>query len=280
MAGLLAKILKDDEYVDVTASGPENSTKKQQLMAAGWKPYSIKVGGKYISYRDSPLLVPLALVGHVADSVRYQKSKKDEDLQGKILSAVWDSKSTIFQTSMLSSFADLMSSLSGRGSEESTKRTLGAIPANLAIPYNRLLQQIDQTFDPTSYKTNALQQSVPFARRLGEKETDVQGRDRTYQPISRFGGPESNDPVDKLLMDQDLFIPDVGKDQKLGNRSMTEEEVAGYRRESGKRIRTRIQAVIPVLRVMTQERAQDEIDKIAREERARVKPLVGITIKK
>ncbi len=281
MAGLLAKILKDDKDVNVTASGPDNASQKKQLMAAGWRPYSVKVGGKYISYRDSPLLVPLAIVGHVADSVRYQKAKSDMVLQSKVVDAIAQSPQIIFQTSMLSSFADLMSGLSGRGgSIEAVGRTLSSVPANLAVPYNRLFQQIDQTFDSKSYDTNPVLGAVPFARRTGEVQTDVQGRDQTYQPVSRFGGSESSDAVDKILQEKNIFIPEVGKEQKIGNRAMTDEERTGYRRVSGQRIRARIQSILPRLRILTREKAQDEIDTIAREERARIKPLVGVTIKK
>jgi hypothetical protein len=275
MSALLLKTLKDDKAVDVTASGPDNAAQKAQLMAAGWRPYSIKVGGKYVSYRDTPLLVPLAIVGHVADAVRYKKGAADEGLEDKIVDAFASAPQIIFQTSMLSNFADLMSGLSGRaGSQKAIARTLGSIPANLAIPYNRLFQQIDQTFDDRSYKSNVMLEAVPFARRMGEVQTDVQGRDRTYQPVSRFGGSESSDPVDRVLQDKNLYIPEAGKDTKLGDRVMTEEEHARFRTLSGQRIRTRLTGMVPLLRSLDAEKAQDRIDRITREERERAKSMV------
>lgn len=275
MSALLLKTLKDDEAVDVTASGPDNAAQKAQLMASGWRPYSIKVGDKYVSYRDTPLLMPLAIIGHVADAVRYKKGTADEGLEDKITAAFAQSPQIIFQTSMLSNFADLMSGLSGRGgSQESIKRTLGSIPANLAIPYNRLLQQIDQTFDPRSFRSNAALEAVPFARRLGEVQSDVQGRDRTYQPVSRFGGTESKDPVDRVLVEKDLYIPEAGKDTKIGDKVMTEEQLDAFRKLSGQRIRLRLTGMVPLLRAIDQEKGQEAVERITREERDRAKALV------
>lgn len=274
MAGMIYRIL-DKEDVDVTASGPADPAKKKQLMQGGWIPYSVTIDGKRRSYKDSPLLVPLAIVGHVADSVKYQKSNSDLVLESKVADAIAHAPQIIFQTSMLSGLSDLMSALSGRGSgPESIGRTLGSIPANLVIPYNRLLQQVDQSFDDTTYKNNPVVGAVPFARRTGTPQTDVQGRPQRYDPWSRFGSTENNDPVDSLIREKNVFIPDVGKDVKLGDKVMTDEQRDAYRRISGQRIRIRIQAIAPRLRVLTQEKAQDEIDAIAREEREKVKPLV------
>ncbi len=275
MAGLTARILDKDD-VNISASGPSDPSKLAQLKASGWNPYSIKVGNKWISYKDSPLLVPLAIVGHVADAVRYQKSKSDLVLGSRVMDAVSHAPQIIFQTSMLSGLSDLMSSMGGKGDVmKSMERTLGSIPANLIIPYNRLLQQIDQSFDEKVYKENPVVDAVPFARREGEVQTDIQGRPRTYSPLTRFASSEKNDPVDMLLRQKNIFIPEAGKDSKIGNRVMTDEEYTKYRRVSGQRIRARLQTMAPQLRSMTQEKAQERIEQVAREERAKVRPLIG-----
>lgn len=276
MAALAQKALSDDDdEVDVTATGPTNAAQRAQLKNAGWNPYSIKVGNKWISYRDSPLLIPLALVGHVADDLKYQKSSKDETRVERLLKATAQAPRVIFDTSMLSGMADLMSNLSGHGDATAIGRTLGSLPANLTIPYNRLLQQIDQSFDDQSYKANPVVNAIPFARRTGQPQSDVQGRPQTYSPASRFATTEKGDPVDSVLREKNIFIPDAGKDTKIGNRVMTEEEHEKYRRMSGQRIRIRLQAIVPRLQVMSQEMAQKEVKRITDEERDKVKPLVG-----
>lgn len=273
MGGLLARILNKGD-VDLSAQGPEDAAKRGQLRSAGWSPYSVKVGDKWISYKDSPLLVPLSIVGHVADSIKYNKPQKDVSLEQRVAEAVASSPQTIFQTSMLTGLADLMGSLSGKGGPAGVTRTLGSLPANLVVPYNRLLQQIDQSFDNKTYDNPPVVGTLPFVRRMGEPLTDVQGRPQTYSPMQRFGSTESHDQVDTLLRDKKVFIPDVGRDVKLGNATMTDEQRDAYRRISGQRIRVRLAAIAPRLRAMSQEDAQDEITSIAREEREKVKPLV------
>lgn len=278
MGAMVANILKDeDQEIDISASGPTDPNKRRQLQAAGWSPYSIRIGDKRISYKDSPLLVPLAIVGHVADAVRYQKTKSDLVLESKVLDAVASAPNVIFQTSMLSGLSDLMAAMSGKGGgPEAITRTLSSIPANLTIPYNRLFQQIDQTFDNQSYEVNPLVGSVPFARRTGDPMTDVQGRARTYSPLQAFGTVEGKDKVDTLLRDKGLFISEPSKDTKIGNRVMTEDEYRKYRQLSGQRIRVRLEAIVPRLRIMTKEAADKEIKRITSEERERAKRAVII----
>jgi hypothetical protein len=276
MAGLIYRILHDKD-VDISAAGPDDGNHRRQLQASGWLPYGVKLGNKWYSYRDSPLLVPLAIIGHVADSVKFQKSKSDMALENKVADAVAAAPQIIFQTSMLSGLADLMGSLGGKGSPAAGMgRTLGSIPANLVIPYNRLLQQIDQTFDNQTYKNDAVTGSVPFLRRTGTPETDVQGRPNLYDPLRRFGSEEKNDPVDMMLRDKNVFIPEVGKDQKLGNGVMSDEQRDRMRTFSGQRIRVRLRAAIPQLRTMNQENAQKLVNKISEEERNAARRMISL----
>lgn len=274
MGGLIYQVLKGDN-VDISAGGPANPTQKKQLQQGGWQPYSVKIGGKYYSYKDSPLLVPLSIVGNVADSVKYQKNKDDLVLENKVTDAIAQAPQVIFQTSMLSGIADLMNSLSSKNGAQGIGRSLASVPANLAIPYNRLFQQIDQVFDSKQYDVNLVERAVPFARRNGPEKTDVQGRPETYNPFGRFGSPESNDPVDKLIRDKQVFVPDVSSSQKMGDRAMTDEEHTTFRRISGQRIRARLLGMVPTLRGLNKEKAQDEIDRVAREERNRAKSMIG-----
>lgn len=306
MGGLVARILDKDD-VEISAGGPKDATKRNQLKQGGWNPYSIRVGKRWISYKDSPLLVPLAIVGHVADALRYQKAKSELVLGNRVLDAAAHAPQIIFQTSMLSGLSNLMAALSGQGDVSSEiTRTLGSIPANLVIPYNRLLQQVDQSFDDRTYENNPAKGAVPFLRRTGTPQTDVQGRPRTFDPSSRFATTESADRVDTLLREKNVFIPDVGKDArlarpvlttaqqqarkalgapvpKIGERPiMADAEREAYRRISGQRIRVRLMAIEPRLRMMNQEAAQKEISRIAEDEREKVRPLIqaGVGVRK
>jgi predicted DNA-binding protein (UPF0278 family) len=274
MGGLIYQVLNNKD-IDISAGGPANPTQKKQLQQGGWMPYSVKIGGKYYSYKDSPLLVPLSVVGNVADSVKYQKNKEDLVLENKVTDAIAQAPQVIFQTSMLSGIADLMNSLSSKNGAQGVGRALASVPANLAIPYNRLFQQIDQVFDSKQYETDPITRAVPFARRNGPEKTDVQGRPETYNPFNRFGSPESKDPLDTLIRDKQVFVPDVSTGAKIGDRAMTDEERTAFRKISGQRIRARLTGMVPRLRGLDKEKAQEAIDLVTREERMRAKSMVG-----
>lgn len=298
LTNFLARSLSDEDS-GITAKGPSDPAKNRQWRDGGGLPYSIKVGDTSVSYKDSPLLLPLAIAGHVADSLRYQKAKSDMVLEDRVVDAMVRSAPVIFDTSMLTGMADLMDALSGKGDVNGVARTLGSIPANLVIPFNRLLSQIDATLEGQSYKNSPLVGAVPFARRTGTPINDVQGRPQTYSPTDQFVKRDSTDAVDALLRTKNVFIPEVPKDTRLakpiysaaqaetrralgapvpkpGERPiMGEKERDEFRKITGQRIRVRLQAMAPQLRAMSQENAQKEINRIAEMERDRVRPLIG-----
>lgn len=300
LGGLLTRILNGKDDVDVTAQGPTNAAQRKQWRDGGGIPYSIGVGGKRIVYKDSPFVLPLAIIGNVADSVRYQKAKSDMILGDRVTDAVLRSPQVIFNLSFLTTMADFMAALAD-GDIRGVSRTLGSIPANMAIPFNGALQQVDQAFDNQSYRNNPVVGAIPFARRTGEPISDIQGRPQTYDPAQRFVSTESTDSVDALLRERNLYIPEVGKDARLdrkvfapaqiearvaagapapavGDRPiMSDAEREQYRTLSGQRIRIRLQALAPILHRMSQADAQRKINSLVEEERDRVRGRIGLT---
>jgi len=270
LMGAAANWSSQDGEFEITSTGPSNFKQQDQLKASGWRPYSIRIGKTWVSYKDTPLLIPLAIAGHVADAVRYQKASSDLILEDKVLNAVMQAPAVIFDTSMLTGMGQLMDYLQGNADPKSLANFLGKIPANIAIPYSSLLSQIDRTFDSKVYDSNVLQASVPFARREGTVRTDVQGRAINRPPTDRFVGVETNDPVDKMLRSKNVFLPEVGKDIKIGNRVLTDKERDTYRRMSGQRTRLMLQARLPYLNTMNQEQVQKEVNRISSQEREKV----------
>lgn len=294
-------------WLDITADGPEDPNKRKQLQDGGWIRSSFKVGDRRVSFKDTPLAIPLSIMGHVSDAIKYQKPKSDMLLGSQFADALATSPRVIFDMSMLTGTAAAMDAAAGnREGARKLEGILGGVPANLVIPYNRLLRQIDQTFDNKTYKTNPVLGAAPFVRRQGEPNMDNQGRPSKYDPLSRFTSEESSDPVDKLIREKSIFIPGVDKDArlnyqivspaqqearvaagapkpKIGERPvMSDAEREAFKRISGLRIRARIIAMEPMLRRLPQDKAQAKISEIAQEEREKIKPLIraGVGVKK
>lgn len=62
----------DDPIIEITAGGTGNFAKNKTLRDTGWRPYSIRIGDKWISYKFTPLLIPLSIIGAARDIKKYR----------------------------------------------------------------------------------------------------------------------------------------------------------------------------------------------------------------
>lgn len=96
----------------ITGAGPQNPGKRANLMATGWRPYSIRIGDTYLSYsRLDPLALPVGVVADMVD--RYRSGSITEDDGTKIVDALIVSLTSNFKSkSYLQGMANLMSLVS------------------------------------------------------------------------------------------------------------------------------------------------------------------------
>jgi hypothetical protein len=282
MGGLAALALGgstdgDEPDFTITATGPTDYRARQQLEATGWNPHSIKIGDTWVSYKDSPLLTPLALVGHVVDAVRYQKQADELTLGSKVTDAALKAPRVIFDTSMLSGLGQLFDLLQSRASAAQVGQFLARIPVTVAVP--NLLNQIDRTFNPEARLPDGpmgrVGATLPFARNTGSVKTDVLGEPVERAPLDRFVSMETNDPVREVLRDKNVFISVPRRDTKIGNKPMEPQQYEAFVRVSGQAIRQRLTGVVPMLRQMDREQAEKLVDRITDQERQRAKVLVS-----
>lgn len=79
--------MKDDEddepLLEITADGYGDFPKNKELEESGWQPYSIKMKGRWYSYKYSMLRPLFASVGMLRDSEKYGNKKIDETVLNK-----------------------------------------------------------------------------------------------------------------------------------------------------------------------------------------------------
>jgi hypothetical protein len=104
--GIMAYILSqpsddddDEPIIQITANGYNNYAKNKDLEASGWKPMSIKIGDRWISYQYTPFVLLLASVGALRDWERYKKQKVDEQTLDKWSFAFGSALQTAVKTS-------------------------------------------------------------------------------------------------------------------------------------------------------------------------------------
>lgn len=268
-----------EKQFDITAKGPDDFNHDQQLQQTGWRPYSIKVGDRWVSYKDSSMVIPMALVGHMVDAVRYRKPDEKE-LQSRLMAAVRKAPAAIFDTSMLQGLGSLGQWIQGKTTPDqaATFFSRQAVGMQPFVPATNLLSAIDRSFDTTTRESDApggaLTASVPFARRLGTPRLDQLGDTIERSPLDRFASNETHNPLREVLRDKRVFISTPSKTTMLGKVPMTPEQYRSYTALRGQGIYSRLAPMANQLRSFEPERVEDIVQKIEREEAVKAKELV------
>ncbi len=264
---------------DITAQGPDDFNHAQQLQQTGWRPYSIKVGNHWFSYRDLPMLAPLAVIGHVVDAKRYRKPD-EKDLGKRLMKAILSSPASIFDTSMLQGLGTLGQWIQGKttADQAATFFSRQAVGMQPFVPATNLISAIDRAFDPTVRNNDApggaMTASVPFARRAGSPKLDVLGQTSQRSPLDRFASAETNDLVREMLRDKRVFISTPSKTTMIGKVPMTPEQYRAYVGMRGEGIMRRLAPMVGQLQNFEPEKVEDIVERIEREEAMRAKDRV------
>ncbi len=270
MVGLLSYAMAgdDDEPPFITANGPKDNDRRNQLRQSGWKPHSIKIGDTYVSYLSSPMAVPLAFVGNWADGMKYNDLGKGDTLSNATQAFVGIG-STITEMSFLSGVADLFDTLRGKPGA-SPEKWAANVATSAAIP--NLVRQLDRTFDPTLYKgegvSGALASGIPGLRQQLPERLTPTANTIESQPAGRFGGMATNDPLWDTLNQKGAVISSMHS-AKVNNRQATPQEIDAIIRDSGPAIERRLRNSLTAIQRMDNETAEKFVQSVAREERAR-----------
>lgn len=266
MAALGSADDEEEPYFTITAKGTGDFRKNQQLEQTGWREFSIKVGDRWISYRDTPFLLPLAAVGNIVDAKRYQKQKDELIGANFVLDALVKMPQTMFETSMLSGLGTIMDVANGQGSAAKIEGFLANSATSAVIP--NLVKQVERQVSPQRRESDnplgVVGASIPGVRTMGTPRTDVLGETIERRPTDRFGVTESNDPLREALRDKKVFIATPSRDRKVDGQPLSEDEYrlfyAHYGQTMGKLLRPRATAY----QRMTAAAVQDDVDRFER----------------
>lgn len=258
--------------------GPNDYQKNKQLRDSGWIPYSIKVGNRYISYREWPVSLMLASLGNYMDGPRYN-GMGDKDAATRLTSALLATGRFSLSSSWISSASNLLTAFTSgndKQTENSLKYAVGSAAGSL-VPFNqKTFQTLDRLFDSNQYSSGDLAgmlgSQVAFARRLGQPTLNVLGEPVTQNPFSAFESVDKPDAVWQGLGAKGVWVPDIPKTEPLGDRTMTEDEHYRYVQESGAKIREALEnGGLDKMSAMDRDQAQDYLNSITKTARSPVK---------
>jgi hypothetical protein len=237
----------DDPWFMVNGAGPREASKKNQLRAGGWIPFSLKLGNRYISFSNSPAAMALAAVGNYFDARRYRQLD-EQDAWNRLAYAFTTMGKVILEQSFLDGIARIVGSLdrdnvnAGKQLAQSIGRTAG----NFVIP--NAVRQVDRIFDPTVYDAAtteaALINSVPFARRLNRPALNVWGEPVRNEVSKRFASSAAPDPLLQLLARRQLWVsaPSPTQTEHRNGQPMTPDEFYEFTRHRGQALRRMLEA--------------------------------------
>jgi hypothetical protein len=138
----------------VTGGGPIDTKKRDTLEATGWQPYSVKIGGHYISYRRlEPVGLSMALVADaihgmkIGDSDEVTKSKAD-NATAHIARSLQD----VAFVPTLASLSEAITNPSSRVQNFIARQVASFVPA--------LVKDVAQGVDPTVRKPSGITQTI------------------------------------------------------------------------------------------------------------------------
>lgn len=172
----------------LTGAGPDDKEKRDQLRLKGWRPYSIKIGDKYIPYQYlGGMALPLSLIGNVFDQELYTTAYNKKDTFNLILWSTMGISRTILDKSFLSGVSDALQALNYQD-ENWLKKYMVGMATNPLVP--NLFKQLDNLKDPTIRKPESLIEyfmvnTRPVSRLFGYNDIN--------KDIDMFGNPRKRD---------------------------------------------------------------------------------------
>jgi hypothetical protein len=200
----------------ITGKGPVDPDIRKQLLASGWQPYAIKVGGVYVSFgRNDPVATFLGIVADTVDISRSTYDPTPEDngiLMGISKAAMMSIANNVTSKSYLRGLTTAMSAAMG---DEAAANKMMRQFAGAVVP--NALAQTEATFtDSTIYETrnavDAILARLPFTGTSVDKTRNalgepLQGAESPWSLLLPVNATKATkDPVNKALSESLISV--------------------------------------------------------------------------
>ena len=185
----------------ISGGGPPDWEKRRQLMETGWRPYSIKIGDRWIPYNDYWLGTALAVIGNFNDRRRYSKHYNEATGWDKLSYALMGIANTFLNKSFLSGMQNTMEAIADQRGSFISSQTAGFV--GTMMPMANAIRMIGDIFYKDVHKPETMSQYLIVATRplslplmdSVPKNIDVLGRPVKRQPFWHqiIGSPDTHD---------------------------------------------------------------------------------------
>ena len=241
LAAAMALKDQDDEEVPfmVYAMGPPDASRRG-TMPKGWRPYSIKINGQYVSFAESPMGPLLGAVGAWMDSTRYGKTE-NKTLTDRGLIAFQNALNSFMSMGVLSSMKDIVELWSGQGGARSLKQA-ALSPVAGFVPAQGFLRDMAPLFDNTKISDadvfGALVKDIPVLKSYGRPALNVLGEPVKIEGIPvvrRFATGQRPDANIAFIQQHQLRISALPRTIEIGDYLPKRERIAQGLEDSDRR---------------------------------------------
>lgn len=262
--------------LDITGAGTGDPAKDAQLRADGWQPYSVKAGGKWYSYANTPVGTMLAVIGNLNDGERYRQEHiqdSDDALHALWLNAFRALQFTKDQTA-LKGAADFLTAADSKSPEQLTRwaQRLAVGTVRGYVPWSAMLTQLAKDGERLAGQPKkqartfgqALVQDIPVARDGLQNALDVLGDPLPIDTDRILSERPTRDAPTRAVWDwlekNHLFIPTPSRNSggamvlraHHGEETpMTDAEYYRFVQKRGQLLKASLQQQLPELQSLT-----------------------------
>lgn len=255
--------------IDVTGSGADNKNQQDLLEQTGWKPNSIKIGNRYISYQNlNPLNIFLGMLGNYSDNVKYNTKPKDDELSSiqKISKTLAGSLETFTDQTFLQGVNNLFKWINKKDPYYLEQFLQMPIPGALSIP-----KDVEIYFggDDYQYETKGfwdkLRNRIGYTEGLkGRLDIFGEPKERKYETLP-IAFKEKENKLAEILLNKKVTIGFPSKDViKANGEKISEDEYYKYHKETGQKIKNELEKNLTKIENMDNKDADDFIDGITK----------------
>lgn len=189
----------------ITGAGPSDPEQKRQLMATGWRPYSVKIGNEYISYiRMQPFSTAAAVVADLFDSTKEHPDEDQNKINGAMMSLAISLAHNVSNQTYLVGLTEFTNTLLDpqRNLDKFLRNKISSIvPSGV----NTISDMIDPTMRETRTITDAIMNRIPGLSTMLPAKRDIFGqpiisnRWAAINPAANLTETATSDAVDTEL---------------------------------------------------------------------------------
>ena len=275
--------------LEISGAGTGTPSKDAQLRADGWQPYSIKAGGKWYSYANTPVGVMLSVIGNLCDGEKYRGEhiEKSDEALGALALNSFRAMQVVKDQTALKGATDFLAVVDSKNPEEFVRWAQRQAVSTVKgyVPWSAMLTQLAKDGEELAGQprkqarsiSQSLVQDIPVARNSLHDALDVLGDPLPVDTDRLMSSAPYRDAPTRAVWDwlekNNLFITVPNKNSggamvlraHQGEETpMTDDEYFAFMKKRGQLLREALHHQLPDLQKLDAKAANKKLEAIVK----------------